>query len=95
MPPSSPFFPERSPLPNAVSTHAFLRESIRVADAALAAGHHPFGCILVGPAGDVLLEQGNLDTVNHAELTLARAAAARYEPPFLWRCTVVTNFEPW
>ncbi|MGB3200125.1 MAG: hypothetical protein WBA99_04435 [Nodosilinea sp.] len=31
-------------------------------------GHHPFGAILVVSDGiAVLLEQGNVDTVNHAE----------------------------
>jgi tRNA(Arg) A34 adenosine deaminase TadA len=92
---ASAFFPERAPLPDAVTTHALIRESVRVADVAMAEGKHPFGCVLVGPEGEILLEQGNIDTVNHAEVTLARAAAAKYEPAFLWQCTLVTNFEPW
>jgi tRNA(Arg) A34 adenosine deaminase TadA len=59
------------------------------------AGHHPFGAILVAPDGHtVLMEQGNVNTVNHAESVLAREAASRYEPAFLWGCTLVTTVEP-
>ena len=66
-----------------------------VARRAAAAGHHPFGALLVAPDGKtVLLEQGNVDTVNHAEAVLARDAAARYRPEYLWGCTLVTTVEP-
>jgi tRNA(Arg) A34 adenosine deaminase TadA len=58
-------------------------------------GRHPFGAILVAPDGEtVLAEQGNVDTVNHAESVLARTAALNYAPDFLWRCTLVTTAEP-
>jgi tRNA(Arg) A34 adenosine deaminase TadA len=40
------------------------------------------------------MSQGNLDTVNHAESTLARAAYARYESAYLCQCTLVTTVEP-
>ena len=42
----------------------------------------------------VLLEQGNIDTVNHAEAVLAREAARLYPPATLWECTLVTTVEP-
>ena len=72
-----------------------LRRAQAVAQHAAVAGHHPFGAVLVAPDGHtVLLEQGNVDTVNHAEAVLAREAAARYEPDFLWDCTLVTTVEP-
>jgi len=72
-----------------------LRRAQAVAQRAAVAGHHPFGAVLVAPDGHtVLLEQGNVDTVNHAEAVLAREAAARYEPDFLWDCTLVTTVEP-
>jgi len=59
------------------------------------AGHHPFAALLVAPDHEtVLLEQGNVDSVNHAEAVLARAAAARYSPEDLWPCTLVTTVEP-
>ncbi len=72
-----------------------LRRANAVAARALAAGHHPFGAVLVAPDGDtVLMEQGNVDGVNHAEAVLAREAAARFEPAHLWHCTLVTTVEP-
>ncbi len=58
-------------------------------------GRHPFGALLVAPDGEtVLAEQGNVDTVNHAESVLARTAALNYAPDYLWRCTLVTTAEP-
>jgi tRNA(Arg) A34 adenosine deaminase TadA len=66
-----------------------------VARAAMAKGRHPFGAVLVAADGEtVLLEQGNVDTVNHAEAALARVAAHRYSAAELWGCTLVTTFEP-
>jgi tRNA(Arg) A34 adenosine deaminase TadA len=72
-----------------------LRHANRIAQAALDAGHHPFGALLVAPDGQtVLLEQGNVSAVEHAEAVLARAAAQRFEPAYLWGCTLVTTVEP-
>ena len=59
------------------------------------AGHHPFAALLVAPDhATVLLEQGNVDSVNHAEAVLAREAARRFSPTELWPCTLVTTVEP-
>ena len=66
-----------------------------LAKKAMEAGHHPFGALLV--AADhttVLMEQGNVDSVNHAEAVLAREAARRFSPTELWPCTLVTTVEP-
>jgi tRNA(Arg) A34 adenosine deaminase TadA len=72
-----------------------LRHTQRVAERAMGLGHHPFGAILVGPDQEtVLMEQCNIDTVNHAESTLARMAATNFTPEFLWSCTLYTNVEP-
>jgi tRNA(Arg) A34 adenosine deaminase TadA len=72
-----------------------LRRTIAVAERAMDLGHHPFGAILVAPDHEtVLTEQCNVDTVNHAESTLARIAASNYSPEFLWRCTLYTSVEP-
>ena len=57
-------------------------------------GHHPFGAVLVDPDDKILMRQGNIDTVHHAETELARRAAAAYSPEFLWTCTLVTTGEP-
>ena len=72
-----------------------LRQANQVAKAALEKGRHPFGAILVAPDNEtVLLEQGNIDTVNHAESTLARLAAEQFDSDFLWECTLFTTAEP-
>lgn len=72
-----------------------LRRSNEVAQRAVALGHHPFGAVLVGPDQEtVLLEQCNIDTVNHAESTLARVAATNFTPEFLRGCTLYTAVEP-
>ncbi|MCA0279439.1 MAG: nucleoside deaminase [Proteobacteria bacterium] len=73
---------------------AHIREANDVARATAAHGHHPFGAVLVGPDDEVLMRQGNIDTVHHAESELARRAAAAYSPEFLWTCTLVTTGEP-
>ena len=74
---------------------AMLERAHGLARRAMDAGHHPFGAMLVAPDHEtVLLEQGNIDSVNHAEAVLARAAAARYSPAELWSCTLVTTVEP-
>jgi tRNA(Arg) A34 adenosine deaminase TadA len=76
------------------SVHTWLGWAHEVAELAKAQGHHPFGAVLVGPQGNVLMTQGNVDTVNHAEAVLARRAAERFTPQFLWHCTLVTTVEP-
>ena len=72
-----------------------LRRANDVARRALALGRHPFGAVLIAPDGEtVLAEQGNVDTVNHAESTLARTAATNFTADYLWHCTLVTTVEP-
>ena len=72
-----------------------LRRANGVAQRAMSLGRHPFGAILVAPDGEtVLAEQGNVDTVNHAESVLARTAALNYSADYLWDCTLVTTAEP-
>ncbi len=72
-----------------------LRRANDVARAAMTAGHHPFGALFVAGDGEtVLLEQRNVDSVNHAEAVLARDAARQFAPDVLWGCTLVTTVEP-
>jgi tRNA(Arg) A34 adenosine deaminase TadA len=74
---------------------AALRKAQAIAQRALDDGHHPFGALLLAPDHDtVLMEQGNVDSVNHAEAVLAREAARRYDAALLWDCTLVTTVEP-
>ncbi|MFH7766931.1 nucleoside deaminase [Acinetobacter sp. BSP-28] len=73
----------------------FLKLSNEVGKRAISLGHHPFGAVLVAPDHEtVLLTQCNIDTVNHAESTLARIAATNYPPEYLWQCTLYTAVEP-
>lgn len=67
-------YPTRTSLPSSAVVHELILKSVAVADKAAKEGKHPFGCLLVGPDGDVLMEQGNIDTLNHAEMTLSRRA---------------------
>src|SRR5882724_4429787 len=87
--------PSQGLAPTAEQILRHLRRSNDVARRAVGLGHHPFGAVLVGPDQEtVLLEQCNIDTVNHAESTLARIAATNFTPEFLWGCTLYTAVEP-
>lgn len=72
-----------------------LRTANDVAKEAAQFGHHPFGAVLVAPDGEsVLMKQGNLNSIQHAETELSRRSYAQYNPDYLWGCTLVTTFEP-
>ena len=88
-------FPEQGLAPTREQIVRHLRHASVVAERATLMGHHPFGAILVGPDQEsVLIEQGNVDTVNHAESVLARIAALNFSPQYLWSCTLYTTVEP-
>jgi tRNA(Arg) A34 adenosine deaminase TadA len=77
----------------------FLRQAIAVARRARVRGNHPFGAILVGPEGDVLMEAENncvteRDRTGHAERNLMTRASIAYDADFLGRCTLYTSTEP-
>ena len=81
--------------PTAEQVLALLDRAQALARKAMDAGHHPFGALLVAPDHTtVLMEQGNVDSVNHAEAVLAREAARRFAPAELWPCTLVSTVEP-
>ena len=75
-----------------------LRETIRIAAESRNGGNHPFGALLAGPDGDLLIQSGNTFSkdggVGHAEANVARAASQAYGPDFLARCTLYTSVEP-
>ena len=76
-----------------------LTRTIELAAAAREHGNHPFGSLLVGSDGDVLLEAENTvvtdrDCTAHAEQNLVRAAVARFEPDQLAGCTLYASTEP-
>ena len=73
---------------------AHIRAADAVARDVVKHGHHPFGAVLVGPDDAILMRQGNINTVRHAETELARRAADAYSPEFLRSCTLVSTGEP-
>ncbi len=76
-----------------------LRYAFGIAARARANGNHPFGAILAGPDGQVLMEQENAflpdrDMTGHAERVMMTRASTTYRPDFLGSCTVYTSAEP-
>ena len=77
----------------------FLRLAFAVAERSRKGGDHPFGSILVGPDGTVLLEVGNGfsreggDRTAHAERLLAGRSKV-YDQALLARCTLYSSAEP-
>ena len=75
-----------------------LRRAIAVSQAARDHGNHPFGAVLVGPDGSVVLEAENTvvseqDVTGHAETNLVRLAS-RTLGADLASYTLVTSTEP-
>ena len=78
---------------------ANLRIAIDMARRARAAGNHPFGAVLVGPDGAVLMQAGNAhgeagDRTGHAERLLMTQASLAYSAGFLSGCTMYASAEP-
>jgi tRNA(Arg) A34 adenosine deaminase TadA len=86
---------DRSP-----ATHEdFLRLTLDIARQSRQAGNHPFGAILVGSDGAVLLQAGNMhgeagDRTGHAERVLMTQASLLYPAEFMAGCTLYTSAEP-
>lgn len=83
----------------AVDHERFLRRSIALARQAVGHGNHPFGALLVDPAGRLVLEAENTvvterDCTGHAETNLVRNASRELEPQLLAACTLYTSTEP-
>ena len=77
----------------------FLRRAIGIAAAAITTGDDPYGSLLVGPQGEVLIEAHNTvrrdnDITAHPELKLARWAARELGPDTAARTTMYTSCQP-
>jgi tRNA(Arg) A34 adenosine deaminase TadA len=77
----------------------FLRRSFDVARRAVTHGNHPFGAVLVGGDGRVLLEAENgylpsRDGTAHAERLLATQACTRFDAEILKASTLYSSAEP-
>ena len=77
----------------------YLRRAIGVAAAAITTGDDPYGSLLVGPLGKILIEAHNTvrrdnDITAHPELKLARWAARELDPGTAGRTTLYTSCQP-
>lgn len=77
----------------------FLRRAVELAAAARAGGNPPFGSLLVGPDGDVLVEEQNTtitgaDISAHPELKVARWVARELDPAAAAASTMYTSCQP-
>lgn len=78
---------------------ALLRRAFDVARRSRANGLQPFGALLAGPDGAVLIETENgspgaRDMTAHAERLLATQASQNYDAAFLSECTMYASTEP-
>jgi tRNA(Arg) A34 adenosine deaminase TadA len=77
----------------------FLRRSFDVARRAMGNGNHPFGAVLIGRDGTVLIEAENgympaHDGTAHAERLLASQACTRFDAKTLREATIYSSAEP-
>ena len=76
----------------------YLRKTIVLANQSVQKGNHPFGALLFDSSGEILIEAGNTYSndfgTGHAELNVAREAAATISARKLQACTLVTSVEP-
>jgi tRNA(Arg) A34 adenosine deaminase TadA len=77
----------------------FLRRSFEVARRAMKNGNHPFGAVLVGADGTVLIESENgympaHDGTAHAERLLATQACTTLDAETLRHATIYSSAEP-
>ena len=82
-----------------ITDEALLKQAVKIAQRARQNGNHPFGALLAGPDGEVLLTAENTvitgkDCTGHAETNLMRLASQHYEPEFLAQCSLYTSTEP-
>lgn len=76
-----------------------LRRAIELAAEARASGNPPFGSLLAGPDGEVLVEERNTtitedDITLHPELKVARWAAQKLDAATAAKSTMYTSCEP-
>ena len=81
------------------SDEYYLEKAIEVSRKSRAGGNTPFGCVLVGGDGEIILEQGNVEITEkrctgHAETVIMERASKLYDKKFLWNCTLYTTCEP-
>jgi tRNA(Arg) A34 adenosine deaminase TadA len=92
-PDNRPSPPGKDPSQDQMERH--LRQANKVARTTMEQGHHPFGAVLVAADNEtVVMEQGNIDSVAHAESTMAQRAAKKFSADELWGMTLYSTAEP-
>lgn len=87
-------FPARTPM-TPPQLAAGVEAALAVQRRAVTFGKRPFAAVLLAPDNEtVLLSHQSVDQVNHAESSLARLAYCHYDKTFLWRCTLISTWEP-
>jgi tRNA(Arg) A34 adenosine deaminase TadA len=87
-------FPSRTS-PTKAQIDAAIQACLAVQRRAITFGKRPFAAVLLGPDNEtILLSHQSIDQVNHAESSLARLSYSHYSKEFLWRCTLVSTWEP-
>ncbi len=76
-----------------------LKRCTKISRQSREAGNTPFGAILAGKDGSILLEQPNVEITEgkctgHAETQVAERASQLYSKDFLGECTLYTTAEP-
>ncbi len=75
-----------------------LYECVRIAHEGMLEGNHPFGALLADENGNILIRSKNGfkegGSAAHAETLTLLQAGKLYDPAFLSKCTLYTNFEP-
>jgi tRNA(Arg) A34 adenosine deaminase TadA len=93
MPDNRPTPPGTDPSPEQMMYH--LKQANKVAQVAMDKGHHPFGAVLIAADNEtVVMTQGNIDSVAHAESTLAQRASKQFSQDELWGMTLYSTAEP-
>lgn len=81
------------------SDQEYLEIAIALSEKSRESGNTPFAAILVNAAGNIVLEQMNVEITEHkctghAETQLAERASRQYAREYLWECTLYTTAEP-
>lgn len=76
-----------------------LRRAINLGYKAVENGNEPYASVLAGPDGEVLIEGLNTcftdhDVSAHGEMNIVRQATQKYDPDFLWKCSIYVPGSP-
>ncbi|MGO4807011.1 nucleoside deaminase [Arthrobacter sp. 2MCAF15] len=77
----------------------YLHEAVQLAWSARDSGNRPFGTLLVGPSGEVIVGAKNNavtsgDVTGHSETNALRAVTVNHDPAFLRDCIMYSSAEP-